>query len=126
MYKFENPNPNKKRVGDCTVRAISILTGQDWHTTYANLVIQGFILGDMPSSNDVWGSYLLSQGYKREVIPDTCPNCYTVKDFCNDHPTGKYLLVLPYHVVTIINGDYYDIFDSGDEVPQFYWTKKEG
>lgn len=124
MFKFCNPNPNGKRVGDCTVRAISILTDQDWGETYVGLVIQGFIMGDMPSANDVWGAYLLTRGFMRRAIPNECPNCYTVKNFAYDYPTGKYLLALPSHVVAVIDGDYYDIWDSGDEVPLYYWTKK--
>ena len=123
MYKHYNPNPNGKRVGDCVIRAVSILTGQDWAETYAGLVVQGFIMGDMPSSNDVWGAYLLVRGYKRHIIPNQCPNCYTVRDFCEDHKSGKYLLALQSHVVAVVDGDYYDIWDSGDEVPLYYWER---
>lgn len=125
MYKMCNPNPNGKRVGDCVVRAISILTGKEWGEVYAGLAMQGFIMGDMPSSNDVWGAYLIQQGYKRKAVPDECPDCYTVQDFCRDHPTGKYLLSLPSHVVSVINGDHYDIWDSADEVVHFYWEAKD-
>ena len=36
-WQSYNPNPvSGQRVGDCTVRAISKATGQDWETTYAN------------------------------------------------------------------------------------------
>ena len=36
MYKYYNPNPEHKLVGDCVVRAISKLTNSDWDTTYFN------------------------------------------------------------------------------------------
>ena len=124
MWIEYNPNPNGKRVGDCTIRAISKLTGKSWEDVYAGLTVQGFLYGDMPSSNSVWGGYLQRLGYKRYVVPNTCPNCYTVRDFCADHPNGAYLLVLNGHVVTCISGNYYDTWNSGDEVPQFYWTKE--
>ena len=32
----------------------------------------------MPNGNVIWGSYLLSHGFSRHIIPDTCPLCYTV------------------------------------------------
>ena len=80
---------------------------------------------DMPSGNSTWGAYLHKLGYKREFIPDHCLGWYSVKDFCRDHPTGSFLLVLDQHVVTVEDGDYYDTWDSGNERPTYYWTKGE-
>ena len=88
-YGFFNPNPSGKRVGDCVVRGISFLTSQDWEKTYLGITLQGYEMFDMPSSNAVWSEYLKRRGYKRYVIPDTCPDCYTVKDFCKKKtPSG--------------------------------------
>ena len=121
-YIYFNPNPLGKRVGDCVIRAIGKLTGQDWETVYRDIADAGFELCDMPSSNAVWAAYLKRLGYRRFVIPDTCPNCYTVRDFCFDNPQGKFLLAAGSHVVTVVNGDYYDAWDSGDEVPVYFWS----
>ena len=107
------------------IRGISILTDKSWEYTYIEIITQGYSMYDMPSSNEVWGSYLQLQGYKRKVIPNTCPNCYTIKDFCRDNPYGKYLLATGSHVVAVIDGDYYDTWDSGDEIPIYYFTKEE-
>ena len=90
-----------------------------------DVVEQGGIMYDMPSSNEVWGAYLKKIGYIRELIPNTCPDCYTVKEFCLDHPRGKYLLATGSHVIAVINGNYYDTWDSGDEIPIYYFTKEE-
>lgn len=122
-YQFFNPNPAGRFVGDCTVRAICKLLDQDWDTVYVGTVFQGFLNKDMPSGNATWGSYLRRQGYIREVVPNTCPDCYTVKDFCKDHPKGRYLLALDGHVVAVVDGDYYDTWDSGNELPIYYWVK---
>ena len=123
MYIFYNPNPAGQRVGDCVIRAISKLTGQDWEQTYIGVAVQGYISYDMPSSNAVWAEYLRRRGYRRYVIPDTCPDCYTVKDFCNDNPQGAFLLATGSHVVTVVDGDYFDAWDSGAEVPIYFWTR---
>lgn len=120
-----NPNPNGNLVGDCVIRAISKLTDQDWDSTYIGVCLQGFMMKDMPSSNSVWGAYLLSNGFSRGYIPNTCPDCYTVKDFCYDHQNGSYLLAIGTHVVAVIDGDYYDSWDSGNEIPVYYFTKEE-
>lgn len=124
MFIYYNPNPEQKSVGDCVIRAISKLTNQDWDTTYFGICIEGAIHHDMPSSNNVWDKYLLRHGYKRTLLPDTCPDCYTVKDFCDDYSIGSYLLAIGNHVVTVVDGDYYDTWDSGNEVPVFYWRKE--
>lgn len=82
-------------------------------------------MGRMPSSNGVWMKFLENEGYKRQIIPDTCPYCYSVKDFCNDHPEGRYILGTGTHVIAVIQGDYYDTFDSGDMTPLCFWDVTE-
>lgn len=124
MFIFYNPNPEWNLVGDCTVRAICKLTGKDWLTVYFGICIQGALMFDMPSSNRVWEEYLKKHGFVRTLLPDTCPMCYTVRDFCYDYPRGKYLLSLGTHVVAVEDGNYFDTWDSGDEVPLFYWRKE--
>ena len=124
MWKQYNPNPRSERVGDCTIRAIAKATGQEWDKVYAQLCLQGYIMADMPSANNVWGAYLKKEGYKRYIVPDTCPECYTVEDFCNDFPEGIFILALSGHVVCVTDGDYYDTWDSGKEIPMYYWKKE--
>ena len=124
MYIHYNPNPHGKSVGDCVVRALTILLNDTWDHVYADLTMQGSFLKDMPSSNVVWGEYLKANGFRRFSLPDTCPTCYTIKDFCIDFPYGKYLVATGSHVVAVANGDYYDTGDSGNEVPRDYWRKE--
>ena len=123
-YVYCNPNPKKKTVGDCVVRGICIITNKSWENIYIQLISQGYQMYDMPSSNEVWGAYLRSIGYVKKVISDTCPDCYTIKDFCRDNPRGIFLLATGSHVVAVINGDYYDTWDSGNEIPVYYFSKK--
>lgn len=124
-YIHTNPNPMKNLVGDCVIRGIALLTNQSWEATYWDVVLQGGMMYDMPSSNEVWGSYLKSLGYQKKIIPNTCPDCYTVKDFCRDHQFGKFLLATGTHVIAIIDGNYHDTWDSGNEIPVYYFTKEE-
>lgn len=125
MFINYNPNPNRRLVGDCVIRAISCLTGNTWEKTYMEIALQGYMMKDMPSSNAVWGAYLSDNGYERKILPNTCPECYTVRDFCEDYPEGFYLLATGTHVVAVMNGNYYDTWDSGSEFPIYYWHKKE-
>lgn len=125
MWQEYNPNPAGARVGDCTVRAISKATGQSWEKTYAGLCVQGFESCDMPSANHVWGAYLRKHGFRRHALPDNCPDCYTVAEFCREHPHGLYVLAISGHVVCVCEGDYYDSWDSGSEIPSFFWAKED-
>ena len=118
-----NPNPEQKEVGDCTVRAISLAIGQPWEDTYLQLALQGYIIHDMPSSNDVWGSYLMDNGWILHTIPDSCPFCYTLNDFCKEHPNGTYIVATGTHVICVKDGHYLDTWDSGNKVPVFYFSK---
>lgn len=123
LWKPYNPNPKLNRVGDCTVRAITKATGKTWEQVYAALTAYGFMWCDMPSANHVWGNYLKSQGFVRDFVDDHGQALYTVDDFCRDHPTGTYILAIDGHVVCVEDGFYWDSWDSGQEIPIYYWTR---
>ena len=125
MHNFqqENPNPQGKNVGDCTVRAICLATDQPWEKIYLDLCIQGYTMSDMPSSNDVWGKYLTDHGWQYKRLQDSCPFCYTIDDFCEDHSRGTFIVGTGTHVVCIKDGSYLDSYDSGEKVPLFYFER---
>lgn len=124
-YQYFNSNPAGQFVGDCVIRAISKATNQSWEKTYVDIVSKGLSMYDMPSANRVWGAYLKDIGFKKAVIPDTCPDCYSVIDFTKDNPQGIFLLGTGTHVIAVIDGDYYDTWDSGDETPIYYFRRIE-
>lgn len=124
-YIQYNPNPVLRTVGDCSVRAVAKALDIDWETAYIKTSTNGFLMGDMPSSDSVWGAVLRENGFYRYVIPNNCPDCYTAGDFCKDHPKGTFVLGFGGHVATVVDGDLYDSWDSSNEVPQFYWYRKE-
>lgn len=123
-YKYFNMNPDRLDTSDCVVRAIAAVMGLSWEDAYVDLSMQGFAMHKVFVVNDVWGEYLKLNGFKRSIIPDTCPNCYTIRKFCEDNPEGKYIVATGSHVVAVIDGDYYDSWDSGDEVPIYFWWKR--
>lgn len=124
-YVEFNPNPQKRRVGDCAVRAMVKAVGNDWETAYSELAIEGYIHGDMPSANSVWGAFLRKNGFKKALLPDDYPDDYAVKDFCDDNPHGTFVLALAGHVVAVVDGAYYDSWNSGDEAILYYWYRKD-
>ena len=125
MWIEYNPNPVSRRVEDCSIRAVAKALGVDWEQAYAMVTSAGYGMGDMPHSNSVWGAVLRQNGFYRKSIPNECPDCYTAKEFCRDHPHGIYVLGFGRHVATVVDGDLYDTWDSSNEIPQYFWYKKE-
>ena len=118
-----NPNPVSRNVGDCAVRAVAAALGVDWETAFAMITANAYQMGDMPSSNAVWGSVLRQHGFKRSVIPNNCPDCYTAEQFAEDRPEGIYVLGFGNHVATVKDGVILDSWDSSSEIPQYFWWK---
>lgn len=125
MWRQFNNNPTGRAVGDCAVRALSVALGVDWETAYSMIAVNGFLMGDMPSSNSVWGAVLRQRGFYRKAIPDTCPDCYTFADFAHDNPDGVFVLGTGTHVAAVKDGIIYDAWDSSNEIPQFVWYRKD-
>lgn len=124
-FVLYNANPFKNNTVDCVVRAISLITDEDWDKTYLKLAMKGFELKAPMEVNYVWGAYLRSKGFIREAIPNTCPDCYTIAEFARDNPKGDYILCTGTHVVAVRDGNYYDTGDSGNEVPVYFWERRK-
>lgn len=125
MWQEYNPNPTGRHVGDCAIRAVAKALNIDWEQAYALVSSAGYSMGDMPSSNSVWGAVLRQHGFYRKSIPDNCPDCYTAEDFLRDNPKGIYVLGFGQHVATAVDGTLYDSWNSLGEIPQYVWFKKE-
>lgn len=123
MYVFYNPNPFNKKIGDCVIRAICKVTNSDWDKVYLDICNKGYKMKDMPSSNSVWGTYLKDKGFRRYIISNFCPDCYSIRDFCKDNPTGHFVVGTDGHVVAVVDGRYYDVWDSGSETPLYVWSE---
>ena len=121
MWIQSNPNPKSKQVPDCVIRAISIVFGVDWYSIYDALCRIGRMDCNMPSADSVWGHFLSSEGCYPFLLSDICPKCTTVKMFCEFYPIGRYIIGTGSHAIAVIDGNYYDSWDSGNEIPSFFW-----
>ncbi len=118
-----NPNPKGKVAEDCTVRAIACLANKSWDDAYMLVCVGGLIEKTMPDQKVAISTLMELLGYTNHQLPNVCPKCYTIKDFCRDFPRGNYMVATGSHVVAVINGNYYDAFDSGNEVLLNYWSE---
>lgn len=125
MWRYYNPNPLGRSVGDCAVRAVAAALGVDWEAAYSMLASNGYLMGDLPQANSVIAATLRRNGFYKAVIPDTCPDCYTAEMFCQDHPEGVYVLGFGTHVATVIDGELWDSWDSSQEIPIYFFYRKD-
>lgn len=125
MWQFYNANPINNRIGDCVIRAISTALNQPWEKTYADLCIKGLIKCELPNADSLWGEYLREKGFKRGILPCDEGLCVTVDEFCRQNPQGVFLLCPNNHIVAVIDGNYLDTWDCGQEVLNYFWRKEE-
>lgn len=123
-YIYFNPNPKGKHVTDCTVRMLCRLENFSWLEAFDRLVDISRREYRMPSSDKNWETILSAFGYRKYMLPPSVPDWYTIRDFCHDHPKGNYAIKTTGHVVAVVDGDYYDSFDSGDKEPMYYLVKE--
>lgn len=123
MWRYCNPNPCRTEEPDCVVRAIAAATGRRWHDIHRELCDLSAEVCSMPSANWVWGLYLRRIGFRRFLMPERCPECVSVRKFCRMYPKGTYVIGTGNHAVAVMDGDYYDAWDSGDEIPEYFFEK---
>ena len=121
MWIRINPNPGKRYVGDCVIRAIAVATGKPWLDVYDELYRMGRKVYDMMSANETWGTYLYRLGFKPFLLPDACPECVTVRDFARIFHEGSYIIGTGSHAVAVVDGNYYDTWDSGNTHPKYFF-----
>ena len=137
MFIRYNCNPLELEVGDCVIRAISTALNFNWFMVHDELSHLSRKMADMPSSNRVWKEYLRSLGLVESVVDTECPNCITVDKFARRNNEGTYIVstceftktndivVTGTHLVAVKDGDYYDTWDSGADIPLTFFFVPE-
>ena len=125
MYVYCNPNPCGRKVGDCVIRAVAIAENISWYEAYDILCNFGRMYCNWGNGNEAYGAFLRYMGYEQYGLPKRCPICYTVADFCKEHPYGTYIVGTGNHVVAIIDGNHIDAWDSCNEIIDRFFKKEE-
>ena len=119
-YIYYNPNPKGKSSLDCTVRAIAAVTNQSWKDAFIELCTAGLLECNMPSTNDSFDRCLSAHGFTKHF----CEGCRSIAEFADNHPRGTYVLMTGTHVAAVIDGDYYDALNTGNEVPVYFYERR--
>ena len=116
-WTFFQPNPKDKsnKKCDCHIRCIAGALNCDWLEAYDMMYEIG------RRSADNIGDLLIEHGFTACKVGRDKP---TVNEFCNEHPTGTYVLRLSHHVVCVKNGQFFDTWDCGEKCVYRYWSKE--
>lgn len=122
-YKYYQPNKKDLKDDhlDCAVRALCKATGRDWLSVYDDLTAIGREMWRLPDEKEVGKQYLENFGFvRRKAVRGKKP---TLKEFARAHKHGTFVVQLTGHVVTVIDGTYYDSWDSGNWATFSYFER---
>lgn len=124
MLRKFNPNPMKNKCGDCVVRALVAASDGTWDEIYKELCGIGAELKEMPNDKDTFREWLYRHGFKQvpfKVKKGTKrPKVYEMAR------TGKTIVCqVANHVVTVRDGDVWDIWDSSEKSLYAWWVKAD-
>lgn len=119
-----NVNPAKNNTADCVIRACVVALDKPWCQVSDEIYAFSRRYYLSMSDDRLWGRYLYQAGFVPFLVPESCPGCITIRRFCLFYPEGTYIIGTGSHAVAVVNGNYYDSWDSGEEIPSFFWRIK--
>ena len=123
--KYYNPNPRKKEVDDCVVRALCKATGKEWNEVYRRLCEIGLEEKVMPNEQNCYERFLKENGFtKIKLSIEKGSRRPTVSEMALKSENGRtYVCRITNHLVTAKDGFYWDTWESGDNCLYSYFTK---
>ena len=120
-----NPNPKKKNVGDCSLRAYCAAFGWTWEEAFeksSEIAKDEAIMMDTHKTCEKvmeGEGYILDEEFKKSKRKDL-----TVNEFALTHPYGTYFLNTHGHLLCVKDGEYWDSWDSGKKKVRRIYIKK--
>lgn len=127
-YKYYQPNKKdlKDRQRDCVVRALTKVMNKTWLEVFNELIPYAIEIQCMPNSKTCYESYLKDNGFEYHGISNRKGSKRpTVESFTKEHKTGIFFLNVANHVVSVVDGIYYDTWDSGQCCLYGYYEKEK-
>lgn len=127
-YKYYQPNKKdlKDRQRDCVVRALTNVMNKTWLEVFNELIPYAIEIQCMPNSKTCYESYLKDNGFEYHGISNRKGSKRpTVESFTKEHKTGIFFLNVANHVVSVVDGIYYDTWDSGQCCLYGYYEKEK-
>ena len=123
-YKYYQPNKKdlKDKYGDCVIRALTKALNMEWLQVFDEMQPISREMQVPFNCRPCYEKYIESKGLKYIGISNKKGTKRpTVDRFAKDHTTGTYILRVAHHLVTVVDGIYYDTWDSGEKSLYGYW-----
>lgn len=121
--------PNKHSDGDCVIRAICKAADMEWSSAYEYAYMhtknKQYVFDSLHGIKIILNN-LGFISYKEESHWNDSlqrRTKRTVNDFCKENPKGTFVLNLAGHIVTVVDGKFYDIWDCGHSKIYSYFKK---
>lgn len=150
-WKKYNPNPEDKNTGDCSIRAYCAAFNIDWNKAYDIASKYGKTMAELPDSTrvvemileDSFGMHVMeekvsdNEDHNSDLLDNDEENArgkkkkdktqkvakMTINEFAMTHPFGTYVCLSRGHATAVIDGEYWDSWDSGDKKVSKVYTK---
>lgn len=132
MNRYVYYQPNEKDVkdeyGDCTIRALSKALDISWIEAF-DLTIPICREEQVPNiffaPARIRNKMVESLGFKYHPVSNKKGTKRpTIEEFAQDHPHGRYICNVANHEVAVVDGRYYDTWDSGCKSLYGYFERK--
>lgn len=120
-YKYYQPNKLdlKDTIGDCQIRALCKVLGLEWREAFDLTIplcreLQTYTLFDCDLEKTHEAMRALGFEYTG-ISNKRGTKRPTVEQFAREHKTGRYIVKVAHHVVAVVDGQYFDTWDSGNK-----------
>lgn len=130
-FHYYNANPRNRITGDCVVRAICTAMERPYEEVYEELYQFSLKCGYILNDKKCYEKYLAAHGWVKMPQPRKADGTkYTGKEWCEKRQRNIFFRVIRtiahiggHHIVAIIQGQVWDIWDSTDGCIGNFWTK---
>lgn len=116
-FVYLNVNADNETVSDCVTRAIKLATGLSYSKVRKKLYHTAKLM-NCDKLCPACYRHLLEDVFKFKTV--FCKG-YTIGEFADTHPFGTYIVRVPSHLTTVIDGEIYDIWDCRKEWCDIVW-----
>ena len=119
-FKYFQPNAKdlKDKFGDCQIRALAKALDCTWLEAFDKAIAicrEEWVSLIFDAPVEVRSRMLDRLGFDYHGISNKKGTKRpTVDSFAKDHPHGRYICGVAHHEVAVVDGEYFDTWDSGD------------
>ena len=127
IYKYYQPNEKdiKDEYGDCVIRALTKVLEKAWLDVFDELVPIAREIQTTINNKPVYEECLRREGFTYIGVSNKKGSKRpTIEEFAKQHKTGTYFCSVANHVVAVVDGCYYDTWNSGYKSMYGYWEKE--